>query len=165
MLPGIVTFLTGVASALTTTLISASEGTAIGNMTGGGGLAAGFDSNTSQTSAAGPRGLGGLASAQIGKDWGSGVTKTITKFITYCPNDDGYRGDAAAISYKLQGSPNNSSWTDLYSGTLPAGSNQGATTVTAGITTTTAYRYHRINLTGNSINALNIAEVQFFEDI
>lgn len=164
MLPGISTFMTG-SQSLTTTMISAGAGSTIGNMTGGGGLAAAFDGTTSQSSAAGARGLGGLASAQIGKDWGSGVTKTITKFITYCPNDDGYRGDAAAIGYSLQGSPDNSAWTTLYSGTLPAGSNQGATTVTAGITTSTAYRYHRINLTGNSANALNIAEVQFFEDI
>lgn len=149
-----------------TTIIAGGTGTAIGNMSGGGGLAAGFDGTTSQTSAAGARGLGGLASAQIGKDWGSGTTKTITRLVTHCPNDDGYRGDAAAIGYSLQGSPDNSAWTTLFSGTLPAGLNQGATTVnTASIDTSTAYRYHRVNLTGNSINALNIAEVQFYEDI
>lgn len=153
------------AATLTTTLISGGTGSTIGNMTSGAGLAAGFDANTAQAAASCPRAIA-QASATIGKDWGSGNTKTITQVKIYSPTDDGYRGDGASISYTIQGSPDNSSWTTIASGSLPSGTNPAATTVASGsITQTTAYRYHRLNMTGNSTNGQQLSELEFYEDI
>lgn len=149
-----------------TTLISGGTGSTIGNMTSGAGLAAGFDGNTSQASGSYARAIA-QASATIGKDWGSGNTKTITQVKIYPPNDDGYRGDqSVAVAYTIQGSPDNSAWTTIASGSLPTGVNPSPTTIlSASITQTTAYRYHRLNMTGNSVNGQQVSELEFYEDI
>ena len=129
----------------TPAVISGGTGTAIGNMTGGGGLAVGFDGNTSQIDTAGPTRAADVGNT-IGKDWGSGNTKTITSIDVWAPSNtrfNGSSGQASGFTFKIQGSSDNSTFTDLgsFSGTQ-SGLNQ-VVTVTA-TTTTTAYRYHRI---------------------
>lgn len=155
----------GVAGKITPTFSysAATGGSNIGSMTSGGGLAGAFDSTTNQAAASGARLVGSNGYTNtVGKDWGVGQTKIIRKFVLWCPNDDGFRGDAAAIGYKFQGSNDNSNWTDLATGTLPSGTNQGSTTVTSGIDTSTAYRYHRINLNGNGSSSVNLAELELY---
>ena len=170
MLPGIATFLTG-ASTLTTTLISGATGTAIGGMTGAGGVAASFDGTTNQASVSCSRSAaassGYVSNNAVGKDWGSGVTKTITKMVAYSPNDSGFLGSNAAIGWKLQGSTDNfsASTVDLASGTAAGGTSDTVTVSGGSITTTTAYRYHRFVLNGNGANNTWCAEVQFYEDV
>jgi hypothetical protein len=140
-------------------------GTNIGGMTAGGGLAAAFDGITSQGSATSagssgaPSGYGN--STSVGKDWGSGVTKTVTSFSCWSPNDTGFLGSTTAVGIKLQGSSDGSAWTDLYAGTTPSGT-AATVNVTSGITLT-AYRYHRITINGNGVNNTYLAEVKFYE--
>ncbi|AKR55694.1 Flagellar hook-length control protein FliK [Devosia sp. H5989] len=147
--------------------ISPSGKTKLGNMTGGGGLAAAFDGVTSQGFAAGASlnpSASGFANT-LGIDWGVGVTKTVNRFRVYGPNDLNILGGGGGTTLKLQGSTDNfaSSIVDLTSSlSFPTGTSQSLD-VTAGITTTTAYRYHRVIFTGNNTNAIYVAEVQFYE--
>lgn len=163
MLPGIIS-LPGLIRSFGETIISSATGTKIGNMTAGGGLAAIFDDATSQAQAS----CGQVSVSNsgynntCGKDWGAGVTKTISRFVLYAPNDNNILGSAGGTTVKLQGSQDNSTWTDLYtSGTI--GTTGSVTDVNSGITTTTAYRYHRINGNGNGTNTFAIAEIVFYE--
>ena len=146
--------------------IPQSDGTPIGNMTAGGGLAAGFDGNTAQGRASGaltPGGAPASLSTFIGKDWGSGNDKTIARFVVYSPNDGGIQdSNAGNGNLELQGSTDNfaTSVVTLYSGPFLGGVE--VVDVDSGITTTTAYRYHRIATTGNTTYTNGIAEVRFF---
>ncbi len=91
--------------------IPQSDGTPIGNMTAGGGLAAGFDGNSNQnrsasaaTAAAAPATL----TTCIGKDWDPGVTKTVAKVVITAPNTTvGIQGGGGSGNYELQGSTDN----------------------------------------------------------
>jgi hypothetical protein len=151
------------------TQISQGAGTPIGNMTTGGGLAAAFDGNTSQAQSAGARSSNGGASFSgynntVGKDWGVDTFKTVDRFKFWGPNDNNVLGTQGTIDFKLQGSNDNSNWTDLYTATgvsSPSGST--VIDVTSGISVSQAYRYHRWNGNGNGSNGLGIAELQFWE--
>jgi hypothetical protein len=110
----------------------------------------------------------GAISVAAGKDWGAGQTKTITAFRVTGSTIDGvgFNSGTIATTVKLQGSPDNSTWTDLYTNaSVAAGTPQ--LTVTSGITTTTAYRYHRVSITENSSyggsHVVVIGELEFFE--
>lgn len=78
--------------------------TNIGDMTGGGGLAAAFDGTTSQAfgscASASP---GGTTPAYVGKQWAGGVGKIIGRFIVYDPNNEGFTSSAASVTFKLYG--------------------------------------------------------------
>ena len=152
------------------TQISQGAGTPIGNMTSGGGLAAAFDGNTSQAQSVGARSSNGGASSfsgynnTIGKDWGVDTFKIIDRFKFWGPNDNNVLGAQGTIDFKLQGSNDNSNWTDLYTATgvsSPSGST--VVDVTSGIATSSGFRFHRANFNGNGSNGLGIAELQFWE--
>lgn len=162
-LPGLIVPMRGaVASGGTPAVISGATGTAIGNMTGGGGLASGYDGNTSQSYAAGPSRSADTGNT-IGKNWGS--NKTITSVRVWAPSDtrfNGSGGQASGYTFKIQGSPDNSSWTDV--GTV-SGSQTGLNeivTITAS-DTTTAYAYHRISCDITSLTSgfFGIAEIEW----
>lgn len=147
------------------TVVAGATGTAIGDMTGGGGLAAAFNGTTSQIFSSGAYKAASAAGYNntVGKDWGSGNTKTIARFVVYASNDYGVLGVGGGSSVKLQGSNNGSAWTDLYtSGTVLTA---GGTTldVSSGIDTSTAYRYHRLNVNGNGSNSVDVVELVFYE--
>ncbi len=149
------------------TQIPQGTGTAIGNMTAQGGLAAAFDGVTSQVNTLTCNTVGNSATGYnntVGKDWGSGVTKKITQFSFWGPSDTGIV-NTLDTTVKLQGSQNNSAWVDLYtSGTLTgSGSSAYTTTINSGIDISTAYRYHRLNINGDNTHSGRIAELQFFE--
>lgn len=143
----------------TTSQTQFTNNVAIGNMTGGGGLAAGFDGNTNQSQAASAQGLIN-GDTTLGQDWGSGVTRTVGRFKIYGPNNSGIL-NTVTLSYDIQGSNDNSTWTTIYSGTIPS-ANSTVVDVGTGIDTSTAYRYHRFRGTGNGVNAMAVAELQFF---
>ena len=94
--------------------VAQGAGTAIGDMTENGGLAAAFDSTTSQTFVNSATKTG--ASGIVGKDWGAGVTKLIDKFKAYGPSTEGFFDSASPTDcvLKLEGSQNNSTWTMLF---------------------------------------------------
>lgn len=150
---------------LVTTAIAGGTGTAIGNMTGNGGLAAGFDGTTAQAQAASAGETGGTGDATIGKDWGAGNDKIITRLRLWQPTNGAVNGASGNLTVTLDGSANGSAWTTLYSNSAWADANGGTLDVpAASITTTTAYRYHRVHLTFTPAN-LYLAEVEFSEDV
>ena len=101
--------------------------------------------------------------AFLGVDWGSGVTKTVNQFVVIAPTDDKING-VGATTIKLQGSTDNfaSSVVDLVTSGSTAGTNGETFTVSGGINTATAYRYHRIaiNMTGGG--AARVAELKLY---
>ena len=149
----------GFEGATTVDLVPGSEGTLIGNMTSGGGLAAAFDGTVNVASAE-ARVSG--ATGTVGKQWSS--AKTITQYVVKSPSDDNF-GGSSPITIKLQGSNDGSAWTDLHtdSGVGNTGTAK-VQVVTSGITTSTAYTYHRIEISGGGAGTTNCAEVEFYED-
>jgi len=148
--------------------ISTSGKTKVGNMTGGGGLAAAFDGTTSQAQAASAN----VASTSdytntVGVDWGSGVTNAIGRVKIYGPSDANVLGAAGGTTFKLQGSTDNfaSSIVDLTAAiSIPTGTAQSVD-VTSGIDVSAPYRYHRVAFAGNGINTVAAAEVQLFSSL
>lgn len=155
-------------------LIKQSDGTAIGDMTDGGGLAAAFDEDNSQDAANGAQGnpATSVIPIYIGKDWGAGVTHTITGFkawgATSAGTDQGFVNIAnPTVTIMLQGS------TDNFSGSivdLGSASDTDANSLLisklTGITTTTAYRYHRLKIThdeGGIARQMYCAECEFYD--
>lgn len=155
------------------TEIPRTDGTAIGTMTSSGGLAASFDGNANQDHTASSRGPANTNNTTVGKDWGVGVTHTISHYTVTGNNtaSGGSFNATTGLSYtiKLQGSTDNfsSSVVDLYTDnftTSDGTSNPQVRDITSGITTTTAYRYHRLVFTSNgAVNEQYCAEVQFYE--
>ncbi|WNK00109.1 hypothetical protein L2D14_01465 [Thalassospiraceae bacterium LMO-JJ14] len=148
-------------------LVAGGTGTVIGDMTLGGGLAAAFDGTTDKGYAAGAyKTVTSGALAYIGKDWGSGNTKTISKYVVYATNDVGYDRDGDGTqTFKLYGSTDNfSSSNVLLASNTIADANSAILTVDSGITTSSAYRYHRIEIDVNSPHGeACIAGVEFYE--
>lgn len=155
--------------------INMGSSTNIGNMTGGGGLAAAYDGVTSTVAASCARIIGtGVLTGTVGKNWGSGVANIISAFKLYGSSEAGLANDAygnpesETLTVKLQGSTDNFSLSvvDLYTNATVANVNGLALNVTSGITTTTAYQYHRLLIlenTGDGGNhSLNVAEVIFY---
>jgi hypothetical protein len=149
-------------------LISAGAGTAIGDMTGAGGLAASFDGTTSASFASSGTSYKSASTSgynnTIGKNWGTGVTHTVARFVVYASSDYGVLGAGGGGTVKLQGSNNGTTWVDLYT-TPSAVLASGGTSldVSTGIDVSTAYQYHRININGNGSNSTATAEVQFYD--
>lgn len=149
----------------TDTMVPAASGTPIGNLTDGGGLAAAFNGVTVQTSGTCAR----LPTSEgyVGKDWGNGVTRHIAKFDLYPSSDVGFTtASGSDIEIRLYGSnsePSNATdGTQLYSSGVVA--NQTSVfSVTSGITSDTAYRYHWIAIIDVTSGSQYVAEVQFFE--
>lgn len=153
------------------TQIAQATGTVIGDMTNNGGLAALFDSDTTQNTAASGAGAISAATVYGGKDWGLGITKTVTGFKIWGPDSDGISGSAADgnITFTLQGSTDNFSASTVDLGDVSITDQVSATAEKlTGITTTTAYRYHRIRTVCTNPptgDRARLAEIQFFEDI
>lgn len=160
-----------------TTLIDRTSGTIIGDMTSNGGNAASFDGTTVQVLTSCSRSAGSTPRGYVGKDWNGvgGGTKIITKYVVYSPDDLGFDGNAGhTVTISLYGSNSTpSAWTGTdFGGTLLATTSgiSCATDVihtkTSGITTTTAYRYHWLQVTPNTgNNEMYYAEIEFYEDI
>lgn len=169
----------------TPTLIAHGDGAIVGDMTSNGGTAASFDNTTSQDIAACSRAAGGTPRGWVGKDWNGvgGGTKTITRYRVFPSNDHGFEAAANNIRIKLKGdnsaTPSGftnttvgfNAGTELHTadysdatGAPAAGINP--VDVTSGITTTTAYRYHWVEVMALAgANEVYIAEVQFYETI
>lgn len=135
--------------------------TAIGNLTGSGGLAAAFDGNTNQATSS-SAGSNSATPGTIGQNWGA--AKTIGRFRVFGPNNaftNTSGSGSNTCTFKLQGSNDGSAWTDLYSSTV-ADAVSLVVDVTTGIDTSSAYSYHRVTWQ-NANNATYLAEVEFYE--
>ena len=160
--------------------ISRTDGTAIGDLTGQSGLSASFDGTLAKDYSSSSATTGNQATGFIGKDWGSGVTHTVTGFKISSNTAHGFVGSGAStFTVKLYGS--NSSPSNSTDGTLlftssavTDANNRGTlnyfsdTTLTSeetisNFTTTTAYRYHWVTITPSSSEAVMTTQVQFYE--
>ncbi len=150
--------------------VAQTAGTRIGNMTTNGGLAASFNGVliTNHFSASLKKfSLIGY----IGKDWGVAVTKTITGFQVWSTSDDGFTdpGGSVAITVTLQGSTDNFSGSIVDLGVAGPVDNEPSLLITkmSGITSTTAYRYHRLKIehptVSGGIDRVYSTEVIFYE--
>jgi hypothetical protein len=155
----------------TAALISQAAGAVISESEGGAVLDAAnaFDGVTSQAAAScarAPTSGPGIDFIAVGKDWGVGVTRTVTAFKVWQSSDEGFfTASDINSALKLQGSIDGTSWVDLYTDSSVAENPGGVVDVNSGITTSTAYRYHRVYVQeGNAGNRLGrIAEVEFYE--
>jgi len=153
------------------TLIPRTDGTTIGDMTFQGGLAAAFDGNANQDHTQSARGAANTNNTTCGKDWGVGVTHTIDRYTVTGMNLDntGSFNALENLSYTitLQGSNDNSNWTNLYTDNFTTTSGTGppqTRDITSGIDTSTAYRYHRLRFTSNgAVNEQYCAELEFYQ--
>lgn len=153
-------------------LVSRTAGTAIGNLVNGGGLAAAFDGVTSQAAASSALiNTGDRTIGYIGKDWGAGVTRTITGFTAYAPSDQGFNQiNPGTVTLELQGSTDNFASSVVSLGTLSVPSGETAGLVSSKLTGMTrgAYRYHRLKITSasgtTSTDNKQCAELLLYED-
>ena len=144
-------------------------GTTFGSYTyGAGGNAAIFDGvwNCTYDSANASYSYISTSGGIIGKDWGVGITRTITAFEIWAPNNTRFVNALGNIRVRLQGSQNNSTWDTLYDATDIVSSIGQHYVVNSGITATTAYRYHRIYVSmadGSGSHRFYMAEADLFE--
>ena len=160
----------GGGAGLTKTLIGDGVGTPIGNLTGQGGLAGSFDGVTDQGWNDGSF-LASASGGNIGKNWGSGNTKTICQYQFFLPNDFAMDSSPPAnhtISVlDLHGSTDNFSSSDV---TLSTPADKTDSTLgmnflieQAEIDTSTAFQYHKIFITHDGAASTLIVEVRFWE--
>ena len=163
--------------------IAQGTGTAIGDLTGQGGLAGAFNGTRFQAYASGAATTGSQATGYIGKNWGS--SKTITGFILYSPTNFGFVGSGGSTFtvklYGKNGAP--SSATDgtlLFTSSsvndnlISTNGERGAikyfadTTITSEETissfTTTAFTYHWVVITPNTSESVHVGQIEFYED-
>jgi hypothetical protein len=149
--------------------VAQGDGTPIGDMTIVGGLAASFDGVTASTTVSRINGEPGY----IGKDWGSGVSHTISGYKTWGHSGEGYSTSGAGagnIVFTLQGSTDNfsSSVVVLHTDTFANANNATARDYTDFLVTdrSTAYRYHRLKVnTAGGGKEMEIVEVEFYEQV
>ena len=155
------------------TLISPSGKTLIGNMTENGGLSAAFDGTKGGTWDTGAR-KDPSTGANIGIDWGSGNSFVVSRAKIWGTSSYGVAGNTSSRYGKLQGSNDNSSWTDIYTiSSVRTNSNQVADVTTTPshdinhhgsetFSSTAAFRYHRWLFEGDA-NGGSISELEFFQ--
>ena len=157
-------------------LISRSTGTAIGNMTGGGNLAASFDGSLYKAYAASSQTASNPDDGgYIGKDWGSGQSKTVTRVIVHPAIEYGFVGGTAdtTFSVTLRGSDSvpsdyKADGTQLATSGSLTDSNTRVPydTLSSGhsVTTSTAYRYHWVVIEPLTIDDdAFVSQCEFFE--
>lgn len=136
-------------------------GAPIGDMTWAGGNAAAFNSNTDQSSAAGAASPTSVGAFYVGKDWGAGNDQIMGAARVYATNDVGFGSVGGNYTFKLQGSSNGSSWTDL-SAIATVSNASGAYVDIQATAQTTAYRYHRVLGAPPSSAYAALAQVRFY---
>lgn len=154
-------------------LLAGATGTVIGDMSNGGGISAAFNGTTSQAygnSAQSTAANGGPA--YVGKNWGTGNSYIITKFIAYGALVQGFSsaGSAGTVTLTLYGKNTAPSGpTDGTSlGTLSFTDTRDATahTLASGITVSTAYQYHWLAIANTKTSDfVAVGQVQLFASI
>jgi hypothetical protein len=147
--------------ALVEQAISTGALTKIGNLTGGGGLAAAFDGNTNQATGSAAFDPSGNRDGTVGLSLGT--ARIISKVITTGTNDTGgYYDSAISLTIYLEGSQDNSSWTALGNSGASASAASQQRTITS-TDQSTAWLYVRVRIGSPGPGQTRIAEAQFFE--
>ena len=146
--------------------VSQAAGTAIGDMTGGGGITAPYDGVTSQTNTQGAKHDGSGTVAYTGKDWGDGTPKVITGFDAYGSTDQGFIGGYnPTVTLTLVLSNTNDPATGTEIGSTSVTDQSAQVTVTKlDFNNSTPYRYAWVKISASgSIFYICCAEVVFYE--
>ncbi len=98
---------------------------------------------------------------ESGKDWGSGNSSFVGKYVVYTPSDFAL-SEGRSVEIKLQGSDNASDWDTLHTKASQVYSVGETITVDTGVIITTAYRYHRLLFTIGATNWIAMLEIEFF---
>jgi hypothetical protein len=148
-------------------------GTPIGNMTQGGGLTAAFNGIASQAMNAGAYTNGSQTPSErrygyIGKDWGAGVSKTITGFTITGSSDHGFKENSnPTVICTLMGSNTNDPLTATVIGGADGVTDSAGLVISklSGLPSTPSYRYHwvRIDTAADGGENVNCAELTFEE--
>ena len=157
----------------TQTQVAQNVGTIIGEFTHD--QANAYDGITNQANSAAARKQVNSQSGWFGKDWGSGNTKYITGFKLWSTNNDGLCDNGSVTSgcsLTLYGNTGIATATATNLGGLTnlnfrQNNHVDDYTKLSGLTDTTGYRYHWINLqipSNQAANWFRIAELQWFEN-
>jgi len=138
----------------------------------GGNVSAAFDSNTNKRFEF----CAGLANSvssfgnTVGKNWNADasgmltiqpstvapLTHIVDSITLYAPNDRGFLNSTTGITgYRLEGSNDGVVFTTILSGTTAGGIGE---TITATTTAQAPYQYHRVNIQGDGIASVGIAQ-------
>lgn len=107
----------------------------------------------------------GTINSYLGQDWGSGVTKTISKVVLYAPSDAWFCGqNLTAFSISVQGSNDGANWHLItiwrFNDTGAAGN---VLTIPISVSEQLPCRYHRVGFDGVSTGNNRCAQVQFYQ--
>lgn len=152
------------------TQIAQGTGTVVGNADARQSNA--FDGTTSQNAAASAEKNTAPKTLKLGKDWGSGVTKTVSQYKIYGSSDQGFinADTAVSVTAKLFGSNTafDSGGVQLHTAAFTDPDNGTVQTFNSGIDTSTAYRWHWVEIyrtTPSGSEYVDCAEVEFFETV
>lgn len=86
-------------------------------------------------------------------------THVLSSFTLYAPNDRKFLNSATGITgFHLDGSPNNATWTTIYSSSTAGTVGE---IITATSTSLLPFQYHRVAIQGDGISAVAIAQAIF----
>lgn len=148
------------------TLVDRTSGTAFGDLTSGGGLAASFDGTTNQSNANSSNNASSFG--YVGKSYGAG--KIYSKVVIYGPNDQGYQTGANASHtvklYAKNGAPSSGTdGTQIGSITFTDTSNESAGRTITSTDQVNSYThvwvYH--DSTGAGAGGIGHAELEIYE--
>ena len=145
------------------TLIAQDAGTPIGNMTSGGGLAAAFNGSIENYNAGAQS---NSTSGNIGKDFGSGVTKTVTGVVVKTLGNVTVDGGASdeTMTLTVERSDNGTDFTQIFTQSGQSIGNSHVFTRRLGFSNTAAARYARISISHSGGAETHIAELEFYEN-
>lgn len=158
------------------TAFSQADGTPIGNVgqdvaghtTFGANISAAYDGNTSQSHGNCARRNDNQGFALIGKDWGAGASRVVTRYELYSSNTLGFHNPENNNNRViLQGSNDGTNFTNLHTSAV-IGDFSGTVVFdeTTGAGPADAYRYHRLRIevlqNPGINNCCNIAEAIFY---
>lgn len=151
-------------------------GSAIGNLTLGGGLNAAYDGNNNKPSSLCASNAVSNSSYEnyIGVNWSGNIATlampsslkppvlkhSLLSFTVVAPNDRGFLG-SAATDYVVQSAPVPASWgawTTISSGTTTGVSGEELTGTVSG---SGLFQFHRIAFLGDQMNFVSVAQVEF----
>ncbi|MCK1669445.1 hypothetical protein [Bradyrhizobium sp. 153] len=145
--------------------LSGSNGTPIGTLTRGAGLAAAFDGVVYKPFAS-CAATTLSTTGYIGKDWGVGVSRKIAYFVFTMPTD---ARPVGTLEFYLEGSNDNFATVTTLAHVPPATYDGGESkAVQSGIDTSTAYRFHRLRIVASNAAAgplgiVTLAQLVFYE--
>lgn len=130
-------------------------GTSIGTMTGFAGLDGAFNMGTNKpalASAGKSISTAGYTNT-VGRNWGTGLTQTLSGVSLYAPNDAAFL--SAGSAFKIQGSNDGTTFADIYSSTIAGTIGE---VIVISIANGTPYQYHQVAFAGNGFTPVYIAQ-------